>query len=238
MNRNRFGSAVVAVIALASVFVRASSASTGFPVVYSNLSSSAPFYDTNNGGFAIYGDDFGGSSNNVEAVSFTPSITTRFWVADLALGAMNRDPANNGIATVALCQDAGGIPGTVIESLVTAPLPNSDDPSGNPLASVMSVLQPQLNAGTTYWLEVTNSGLNSALWRTNNVGDIAPPSGFAWKTNGGSPWYQASQFIGSQWGRPAFRVIGTDAVPEPACLTMVGIALASLRRRPRSRSQP
>ncbi len=225
------------VIALGGLSGWVSTAHADFPIVYSNLSPSTPFYDATNGGFAIYGDDFGGSSNNVEAVSFTPSITSHFWVASLALGAINRDPANNGIATVSLCQDAGGIPGSVIESLVTSPLPNYDDPTGNPLASVFSILQPQLNAGTTYWLEVDNSGYNSALWRENNTLDIAPPTGFDWKTSGSSPWYQASQFIGSQWVRPAFEIIGTDTVPEPACLTTIGVALVMLRRRPRSRSR-
>lgn len=220
------GAVMVLVCALAATPVRAS-------LLYSNMSQTSPLF-TYTGGYFLMGSNFGPQSNNTYAVSFTPAVTEHFHFANFAL---RLGSAASDYATISLCQDSGGLPGSAIESIVSPPITPESYSSSDAYTSIFSTLKPQLDAGTTYWFRIDMPAMTSATWLPNNVGDLTtnPGSGFAWTSSGSSPWYTAAQFLPfSWWERPAFMVHGSP-IPEPASLSLLAIALGALRRPRRAR---
>ncbi len=231
--RATVGAVMVLVCALAATPARAS-------VLFNNMSQTSPLFSYT-GGYFLMGSGFGSQSNNTYAVSFTPAVTEDFYFANFALRLAN---ANNDYATISLCQDSGGLPGSVIESIVSPPIISQSYSSSDAYTSIFSKLQPQLDAGTTYWFRIDMPAITSATWLPNNTGDLTsnPGAGFAWTTSGSSPWYSASQYLpDSWWQRPAFTVYGSPAlIPEPASVSLLmsvsllTIAIGTLRRSRRS----
>jgi len=220
--RAALGVAMILTSAWAATPARAS-------LLYSNMAPSTPLFRTD-GGYSLYGSGFGAFSNNTHAASFTPGVTEKFYFANFALRLVN--PFLD-YGTISLCQDDGGVPGAVIESVVTGPITPMTFVSPDAYTSIFSTLQPTLEAGTTYWFRVDMPQSTSARWLPNNILDLTtnPGSGFAWKVSGTSQWSYPSLFPESQWERPAFMVYGSPVpVPEPTSLSLLAIAIGALRR--------
>lgn len=229
------GAGIVSICALAATPARAS-------LLYSNMSQNSPLF-TYTGGYYLMGSGFGGQSNNTFAVSFTPTVTEDFSFANFALRLAND---THDTATISLCQDNSGLPGTVIESIVSPSITPQSYTSSDAYTSIFSTLHPQLVAGTKYWFRIDMPELTSATWLPSNTGDVTgdgngttyPLSGFAWTTSGSSPWYSAAQFEYSVWERPAFMVYGSAAaVPEPASVSLLAFAAAALLWRRGAKGQ-
>jgi hypothetical protein len=224
------GTATVLFCTLAATPARAS-------LLFSNMSPTSPLFSYT-GGYFLMGSDFGSQSNNTYAVSFTPAVTEDFYFANFPLRLAN---AYNDYGTISLCQDSGGLPGAVIESIVSPPIISQSFSSSDAYTSIFSALQPQLDAGTTYWFRIDMPAITSATWLPNNTGDLTtnPGSGFAWTTSGSSPWYSASDFLPySWWERPAFMVYGSPvSVPEPGSVWLLVIGIGGLAFTSRSQAE-
>ena len=102
--------------------------------------------------------------------------------------------------TVWLMDDAGGVPGNIIEEFDFADL----GPFGQnnaPLVGV-SALNPTLDDGSQYWLVCSTSASTWSAWNWNTTGDSGP---FVYRLNGGD-------WLLSNFTLSVFRIEG-DPVP-------------------------
>jgi hypothetical protein len=120
-----------------------------------------------------------------------------------------------------LLSDAGGAPGTVLESW-TGLTPNYVFTAGGTPVTVTDTLGLWLNAGTSYWLQVAPAyngnrlGIGGTLdrWNYNDLGIQA-------NSTLGGPLHLVSSMTA-----PAYEVAGNT--PEPASFGMTGVALLGL----------
>jgi len=142
------------------------------------------------------------------AHQFTPAATETFTGAQIALTLVS----GPGSVTVFLQADSNGLPGPVLEQI------NLTGLTGVPtIFAATSVLRPQLQSGTPYWLTVVAGGPGVlAGWNWNFVGDSSTGSNFA-GTQGGSP--------AGPWGlsfpdltRSAFQINGIAIDIKPGSL--------------------
>jgi uncharacterized protein (TIGR03437 family) len=96
------------------------------------------------------------------AAPFVPSST--FTLSKITLPLSNNSGTNG--AVINLMSTSGALPGAVLESWSVPNLP-----SGPVVTSVPSKLNPALQAGQTYWVEVEPLGADTLdFWYTNNLG--------------------------------------------------------------------
>ena len=152
-----------------------------YPTAYSDIGA--------NGSFATIGYCVTGAANvscglsgtNYIAAPFTLPATQSLSNISLALAYVS---GSNGV-TVSLTNNSSGVPGTVIESWSVSNLPVT---TPEPLTTVVSKLNPTLQAGQTYWVEVeplaadtvvsgsdNNQGLNGGLDINNGSGFYSTP---------------------------------------------------------------
>jgi hypothetical protein len=156
------------------------------------------------------------------ASQFTASSTGS--VSQVDIGLSLTSGTNN--VVVDLMTNSNGAPGTVLESYDFV---NQMGPTGsqNPPLVALSISNPLLTAGTTYWMTVfpdSRTANTSAEWNFNNQGviglvDQSTDNGATWTPTGG----------GGSLG--AFEIFGTTPAPptpEPATLTLLvaGISTA------------
>lgn len=118
-----------------------------------------------------------------------------------------------------LMSDAGGAPGSIIESFSFTGAMGVLGQMNPPLTAV-SVLRPELQAGTQYWLIASAPAADTdAAWNLNNQGATGPLA-FRWS---GGAWGITSDTQG------AFRI---QDIPEPGSflLLLTGLGLLALKR--------
>ena len=165
------------------------------------------------------GHPVGTSENYMNAVSFTPVTTVTFDSARLGVAYLGG--ATNAF-TVSLANDSVGMPGSAIETFSGLVFPSPG------IVTVTSGVYPALAAGTTYWLIVHAVDPSNTIGATlrNDQGIVG-----GWAHTESGAWYTGSDVTGSN-ATPAFDVSGTEVVPEPSTLALVGGAglLLVLRR--------
>jgi hypothetical protein len=121
-----------------------------------------------------------------------------------------------------LYTDAGGHPGTVLESIhVSGQMPRFGDFGAGHLVTFNSALHPLLQAGGAYWLVPLAPGGIVAGWNFNDQGRR-------------SPFAMSAQFEPTTWAvrqdtEGAFEVSGGPSpAPEPSALALAGVGLVGV----------
>jgi hypothetical protein len=145
------------------------------------------------------------------AESFTPTSDFLFSSAELPLVWFSGPNE----FTIDLMSDAGGHPGTVLESFSLTNAPPNTSPA---VESFVSTTHTPLAAGATYWVVAIPGARDAAGFRLANT---TGAGGFSRTGNDGMTWSTDPQ------ASPALEVDGTPApvpVPEPSSLVLLGLA--------------
>jgi hypothetical protein len=161
------------------------------------------------------------------AESFAPTVNALFQSVALPLGYVGNAGTTNAF-TIALMSDAGGHPGSILESFAVSDVPLYPDSA---IETLVSTAHTPLFAGTTYWIAAIPVAANTAGgWFINSTGAI----GVSDTGNDGLTWSAHSD------PSAAFQVLGVQAVPEPSSLALLGVGGALLtgwqRRRKRGQA--
>jgi uncharacterized protein (TIGR03437 family) len=148
------------------------------PTTLGDLGPGATFSTTN--GWCVTGatsPNCGGEVTRYIAASFVP--TTTFTLSNISVP-VGYNSGTNG-AIINLMSSSYGVPGTVLESWTVSNLP-----SGPALTAVTSKLNPTLQAGQTYWVEVEPLASDTLIfWYTNSLnisGGMTNIGGGGWNT--------------------------------------------------------
>lgn len=187
-------------------------------VVYSNFGLGMSFDNDPNDGWGINGfiDPNGGQQAIGE--QFTPTGNYTFTDAQVAV-ALSGGPDS---IDVFLQADSNGVPGTVIEEIPISGL--------GPTAAILTAtsgLFPALTKGTPYWLTLV-AGADGVVagWNLNSIGDVSAAFAFTDAGTPVGPWDTGVLQI-----RGAFEIDGTQLVPEPSTLLLLGWVLMTLACR-------
>jgi hypothetical protein len=191
-------------------------------VVFTNLGPSNAYntttYNVIRGSTA---DPGFGSADQANAFTIGPTDYV-FTTAQLALdfcggGALHGCGGTNQISILLMSDTSGNLPGSVLETIPLAGIPDIGYPASGALVTANAVAPFTLRANTTYWLGATVSAPDSYFgWFVNTTGDHL----FATRDNGGS-WNPPSQPAALA---AAFQINGSP-VPEPSNFRVANIAL-------------
>jgi hypothetical protein len=175
----------------------------GSVVLFTNFVGAYPFWDTTTGYF-VDGSNF---FNQVLAMGFRPSSNVTFADAALAMGIyLTGGSANYGKVKIYLENDAGGVPGAIIDGPLTQqyvirPFENG---KGGGISQFNCVTCPPLLAGQLYWIVAVQDQA-----RVEDTWDFAQSdtsSDFAFNQSGSAtgPWFT----VASGYARPAYQADG------------------------------
>jgi hypothetical protein len=200
-------------------------------VIFSNLGAGDSFTLTSGWVVGNRNTPFGSVTLEV-AVAFTPASDAIFTGADFAAELLEQP----GDLTVALLATGdAGTPGAALETFTVAA------PALPSLVSIASSLNPVLNAGTEYWLDISSAS-TAAWWLDNDQGMHGPLA----ENQNGLGFVLLTDFGGNPPVQPAFRVNGdplgltdmsaalagpVDGAPEPSSLLLVIAGLLLYRNR-------
>jgi hypothetical protein len=186
-------SATISIGGLPFTVSEAGAGASAAPVVFGDLGANNSF---SNNGWCVTGANTGSCGSAVTryiAAPFVPSST--FVVSNITLPLSYMSGANG--AVINLMSTSALLPGAVLESWSV-----SNVPSGPVVTSVSSKLNPVLQAGQTYWVDVEPlAGDTLVYWYTNNLG---LPGGMTNINQAG--WTGLSGYAGQTL--PAFSVAG------------------------------
>jgi hypothetical protein len=159
-----FTKSLIAIVMGVGVGLAAAGEARADAVVFSNFGPGTTF-DTNHG-YTVAGSAT--NTANVVANSFTVASNVNFTSAQLALGLVS----GPSMLQVLLVADAGGVPGSIIETINVniGPFPPGS------VVTATSVLNPLLTSGTTYWLMAYAPGANTLAEWNFSLSDTSPPS--------------------------------------------------------------
>jgi hypothetical protein len=124
-------------------------------------------FSTNGEGWCVSGPstlNCGPALTRWIAAPFVPKTSTVLSSIDLAL---SYNSGTNGALISLRSSDASGNPGLALETWAISNVSSSI----TTITTVTSLIQPALQAGATYWLEVQGSASDSLVfWATNNLG--------------------------------------------------------------------
>ena len=213
--------ALLAVVCCLSFLAPAASANG---IIFTNFGAGQS-YNT------LVGDQIGNffdGSNYAEGSTFTPSLTSTFASLDIALSCFFTCPDP---FIVALTQDGGDQPGTVIEGFAVPGISLGAFGVNNPVVVLNSVLHPTLTLGTQYWVTVSSGLNNSIAWNLNSTGDVSDQ---AISTDGGATWFSPSGLTPGAYEVDSLSV----GAPEPGSMWLLlvpALTLCLMRRAAYSR---
>lgn len=223
---------------IASIVLLAATGTVHAVPIFSNLGPSGQ-WGANGGNFGLIGESYAADLGQDLAMRFTvPALGPdyAFTGAELALINIVAPPSNSALS-ILLMEDANGLPGTILETMVLSSLLL---PSSGALVSASSTTNPLLHAGITYWLAADAMGGLYDAWHPQYLS--GPPTSGVFRreleAGGETPWLFINDF--SDGRDRGYRISGnalTSApVPEPGTLGLVGVGLAlfaGFRRRRR-----
>lgn len=196
---------------LSLVFVGAVATCAQADTVFSNF---GPFDAFGDSGLLLQGPDANTIGDVNQAAAFTVGPTS-YLLTGIDIGINSGGPGDStGPIDIVLAADAGGLPGAALQNSV-----DNIAVEGKQIASGSYPGSLLLAANTTYWVIADAEGHFDGGWNFNSIGETGPTAG---------------QTEGFEWNahnpeqRFAFRVEGRPAVPEPASLITLGIALAGM----------
>ena len=214
-----FGRFLILTAALLSIHSSAQIVTT-----YSSLGEPGDTYATGNGWLV------NGSANPPqpyvgETFAFTPTVSGRLSQVRVAIGA-DQNLATD-LANILIAADGGrGLPGPTLESFLNVSCPGFFG-AQNPLVSLTSVVNPNLQAGGTYWICVMPALPTAAVTVNQN--------------NQGLQALQAQVFSSGWYARGNKTTFAFDvavAVPEPSATAVLVaglcLLLSPLARRSRT----
>ena len=168
------------------------------------------------------------------AAAFTPASDAVFTGADFAAELLLLEQPGD-LTVALLVTGAAGTPGAALETFTVAA------PALSSLVSIASSLNPILNAGTEYWLDISSAS-TAASWLDNDQGMHGPLA----QNQNGRGFVLLTDYEGDPPVQPAFRVNGdplgltdmsaalagpVDGAPEPSSLLLVIAGLLLYRNR-------
>jgi len=176
-------------------------------IISSNFAPSGSLY----GSSLTFSPSFGwGPVNPFQiAYPFTVPGNSNYAFVSASL-ALSRGIGDDNSFTVSLATDAGGVPGSILETFPVFSLqsyPNNTAP-----VTVTSSLQPLLKAGSVYWLiaSATFAG-NGVNWTTAYI--LTTPDLQATQSSPTSAWTSSPLLFGSDWPG-ALSVNGISLIPQ------------------------
>jgi len=188
------------------ILIAAIATSANASVIFSNLGAGDSFRMTSGWVVGNRTTPFGSVTLEV-AAAFTPTADAIFTGADFAAELLEQP----GDLTVALLvTGASGTPDAALETFTVAA------PALPSLLSIASSLNPVLNAGTEYWLDISSAS-TAAWWLDNDQGMRGPLA----ENQSGQGFVLLTDFAGNPPVQPALRING-----DPLGLTNTFAALA------------
>ena len=192
-------------------------------VIFSNLGAGDSFTLTSGWVVGNRTTPFGSVTLEV-AAAFTPASDAIFTGVDFAAELLGQP----GDLTVALLvTGASGTPDAALETFTVAA------PAFPSLVSIASSLNPVLNAGTEYWLDILSDS-TAAWWLDNDQGLGGPVA----ENQNGQGFVLLTDFGGNPPVQPAFRINDDPGTVNPALIsglsTPLGIAVVATVPEPSS----
>jgi hypothetical protein len=131
-------------------------------LIYSNFGDGYQYFD---GSGVIVAD---GSRDYSVAVEL-PALTADYDLTSVEFVASTESPGPSNSVSVSIYSDNGGVPGTDLETMTLNGQLAPFDGSLSPVLSATSQTNPELFAGSSYWLVMDAPSYESVVWDLNST---------------------------------------------------------------------